>query len=297
MRRVALIYKDKDEKAGTLARKMAERLQARSIQVLAEPGALLPGATETPNPASVGQFAVVLGGDGTFLHAAGQLTERVVPLLGINMGTLGFLTPFGAGEAVEAVDRAVAGTLTIKKRMRLRVQVLRSGRLVLDTHAANDAVISQSRMARLLEISCSFDGLDMTTYRADGLIVSTPMGSTAYGLAAGGPIIEPAMEAVGLVPICPHHLTHRPLILHMESRLDITVTDPAYLTIDGQRGMEVGPEDTISVSKSHLPLEVFLPDGYSFFDVLTHKLNWGMRGGPSGGPPEPAGGSDSVPGA
>ncbi|MBU1536888.1 NAD(+)/NADH kinase, partial [Myxococcota bacterium] len=143
--------------------------------------------------------------------------------------------------------------------------------------AANDVVISHTDLARLLELECWDHKDHLTTYKSDGLILATPMGSTAYALAAGGPILSPDMEAVAMVPICPHQLTQRPLVIPSSSRITVRISSPGFVTIDGQRGCTMEPSESLVIARSLLPLSVFLPHNYSIFNVLRHKLSWGAR--------------------
>jgi NAD+ kinase len=222
---------------------------------------------------------VVLGGDGTFLYGAGLVADHGVPLFGVNLGSMGFITHFARGQAVAALEAACAGRLPIDERMRLSVTVRSRDGVVLETrNAVNDAVISQPSMARLLDFEARLDGEIVTTYKGDGLIVSTPTGSTAYNLAAGGPILTPNLEAIVLTPICPHTLTNRPLVVRGDSQMIITNVSPAgaQLTIDGQWGWPLGPGESIEVRKVDQPLRIYR-GASSFFAILHDKLSWGDR--------------------
>jgi len=220
----------------------------------------------------------VLGGDGTFLFGAGLVSDHGVPLFGVNLGSLGFITRFSRAQAVQALEAACDGRLPIDERMRLGVTVRsREGAVLEIRNAVNDAVISQPAMARLLDFETSLDGDHVTTYKADGVILSTPTGSTAYNLAAGGPILTPNLEAMVLTPICPHTLTNRPLVVKGSSVVVVrnVSPSPAQLTIDGQWGRPLSPGESIEVSKAQRPLRLY--GGSSFFAVLHDKLSWGAR--------------------
>lgn len=222
---------------------------------------------------------VVLGGDGTFLHGAALAADEGVPLLGINLGQLGFMTHYVLGEARAAIDAVAAGRLPIEERMRLRVGVHKAGREVEVRHGLNEAVIAKGGKARLLDLAVAVDGAGLTTYKADGLIVSTPTGSTAYSLAAGGPILTPDLEAMVLTPICPHTLTNRPVVLRGDARLVISNVSRSTViaTIDGQWSCELPPEDTVEIRKADRPLRTYrAPSDY--FAILREKLSWGGRG-------------------
>jgi NAD+ kinase len=223
---------------------------------------------------------VVLGGDGTFLFGASLVADHGVPLLGINLGSLGFMAHYTLAEARDAVEAVSAGALPIEERMRLQVSVRSGGREVELRAALNDAVITQRVIARLIDLRAELDGGDITTYKADGLILSTPTGSTAYNLAAGGPILTPDLEAIVITPICPHTLTNRPVVVRGEARIVVTnVSDsPVTLTIDGQWSRELGAGDSIEVRKAERPLRTFRPRS-TFFAILRQKLSWGERAG------------------
>ncbi|HJX62399.1 MAG TPA: NAD(+)/NADH kinase [Polyangia bacterium] len=221
---------------------------------------------------------VALGGDGTFLHGADLVGDHDVPLLGLNLGSLGFLTPYATCEASAALVDAVEGRLGVEERMRLHV-TLRSGGGRVESHSAlNEAVITQRNLARLMDLAASLDGDTIATYKADGLILSTPTGSTAYNLSAGGPILTPDLEAIILTPICPHTLTNRPLVVRADRGLSVTnvSADHAILTVDGLWSREVDPGDVVEVRKATRPLRVFRPRS-SFFSILRQKLSWGER--------------------
>jgi NAD+ kinase len=223
---------------------------------------------------------VVLGGDGTFLHGASLVADHGVPLLGINLGSLGFMAHYALSEARAAVEAAAAGRLPIEERMRLRVGVCSGGREVEARPALNDAVVTQRAIARLFDLSAELDGQSVATYKADGLILSTPTGSTAYNLAAGGPILTPDLEAIVLTPICPHTLTNRPVVVRGGARITVTNVSggPVMLTIDGQWNRELAANDVIEVRKADRPLRAFRP-GSAFFAILRQKLSWGTRPG------------------
>jgi NAD+ kinase len=223
---------------------------------------------------------VVLGGDGTFLYGASLVADHGVPLLGVNLGGLGFLTHYALNEAREAVTAAAGGRLPIDERMRLRVSVREAGQIVETRQALNEAAITQRSIARLLDLSAELDGTVVSRYRADGLIVSTPTGSTAYNLAAGGPILTPDLEAIVLTPICPHTLTNRPVVVRPDSKIVVNNrgSNPVTLTVDGQWSRELGPGDAIEVNRASRPLRTFRPRS-PFFAILRQKLAWGERAG------------------
>lgn len=222
-------------------------------------------------------LVVVLGGDGTMLRAADLVAERGVPVLGINLGRLGFLTPFRTTEARDAIDAAVAGELEIGERSRLSVTHQPVEGEPITRCALNDAVVHQGAMARLIELEARLDGHLIASYRADGLIIATPTGSTAYNLAAGGPIIVPGQESMTITPICAHALTNRPLVVPKDSTITVQLGGESrgvILTVDGQwaRSLQVG--DVVEIGNAARPLRIFESDK-PYFDILREKLHWG----------------------
>jgi NAD+ kinase len=222
---------------------------------------------------------VVLGGDGTLLHGAALVAGARVPILGINLGHLGFLTSCAPAGAERALEQALQGALPLEERMRLECRLTRAGGEQITKFACNDAVVNQGALARLMEVEAFLGGGRITTYRADGLIVSTPTGSTAYSLAAGGPILTPDLRAMVLTPICPHTLTNRPVVVPSASRVMIQLAAPAdqaVFTVDGQWGTQMQLGDRIEVKEAETPLYVYRLAA-SYFDVLREKLHWGER--------------------
>jgi NAD+ kinase len=222
---------------------------------------------------------VCLGGDGTLLHASSMIKEGRAPVLGINLGRLGFLVPFSPADARTALEQALDGKLPVEERMRLSVRLHRNGGEVVERLALNDAVISQGAMARLIEVLARLDGKRITLYKADGLIVSTPSGSTAYNLAAGGPILSPGQSSVAITPICPHTLTNRPLVVPGTSRIEVELTGESrsvILTVDGQTAYPLEPGDKVEITQAAAPLRVYASDK-PYFEILREKLRWGER--------------------
>lgn len=283
--RFGFLLKRGKPEARDLAAELAQVLARHDCAIVASPedASAIPGARAV-EPAVLGtciDALVVLGGDGTFLYGAGLVADYGVTLFGVNLGSMGFITHFARAQASAALESACRGELPIDQRMRLAVTVRSSsGGLVETRNAVNDAVISQSSMARLLDFEARLDGELVTTYKGDGLIVSTPTGSTAYNLAAGGPILTPDLEAMVLTPICPHMLTNRPLVLRPDSHLTVTNVSEAgaQLTIDGQWGRALGPGESIQVRKTDRPLRIYR-GASSFFAILHDKLSWGERQG------------------
>lgn len=230
-------------------------------------------------------LAVVLGGDGTMLRAARALADQGRPVLGVNLGQLGFLTPFAAEEARDAIEAAIAGKLPRTARMRLAVTFQRPGADPVVRYALNDAVVHQGAMARLVEFDAFCDDELVTTYRADGVIIATPTGSTAYNMAAGGPIVVPGQATMTMTPICAHALTHRPLVVHATAKIRLRLgadVRGAILTVDSQWAHSFLPGDTVEMTAAAAPLILFASQK-SFFDVMRDKLHWGARADRKGG--------------
>jgi NAD+ kinase len=225
-------------------------------------------------------LAIVLGGDGTLLSAARAVAGRAIPLLGVNLGGLGFLTAIPVGDLFPELERALSGIHRVTRRRLLHVAVLRGDKTVAEYEALNDAVIAKSSIARIVDLDVWAGDTFVCEYKADGLIVSTPTGSTAYSLAAAGPIIFPTVSAVCITPICPHTLTNRPLIIPADLPIRVVghvKDEDSYLTVDGQVGGHLEAGDVVECRASaHEVLLVQSPDK-TFFDVLRQKLKWGER--------------------
>ncbi len=278
---VGVAIKPGASRAEAAARELAKWLAPRGLRVLYDPhaaAALGEPATSSAELARLADLLVVLGGDGTLLAMARALEERAVPILGINLGTLGFLAEVSVDEMESAVAAALAGTMRVERRLRISVEHMRGGREVAHWRALNDAVVTSS-LARLIEIDVRADDLPVSTYPVDGLIVSTPTGSTAYSLSAGGPILLPSLEALVLTPICPHTLTQRPLVMPDTVVLEIAAKAgvEARLTVDGQEGVELADGDVVRVRRSAHGVLLVVPPQRSRFDVLRTKLRWGER--------------------
>ena len=270
--------------ADAIARELIPYLVERghSPLVLEEQATLLPGL-EVVSEAEMrrrAELLVVLGGDGTLLHGASIVGVERTPVLGVNLGTLGFLVPFAPAQARDALERALAGDLPLEERLLLRVRLCHTDGEITERVALNDAVLSQGSMARLVELSCKLDGKTVALYKADGLIVATPTGSTAYNLAAGGPILTPGQSSVAITPICPHTLTHRPLVVPAASTITIDVpgaSSSIMLTVDGQWAYPLAQGDRVEIRRADAPLRLYHSDK-SYFEILREKLSWGSRG-------------------
>lgn len=223
---------------------------------------------------------IVLGGDGTLLSGARALRGKQVPILAINLGGLGFLTSVTLEEMYPLLEQVLSGQHRSSERMMLDAEILRGGKVVEKETALNDAVANKAERARMLDFDVYIEGNHVGRYRADGLIVATPTGSTAYSLAAGGPILHPALDSFVITPICPHMLTNRPLVISGSARIEIdfaAAADPAYLTLDGQVGFQLEPMDRVTITKSASKVLLVRPPNKSYFEILRSKLRWGER--------------------
>jgi NAD+ kinase len=284
IRSVGICVKPEQPQLADLIRALEKWLVERGIEVLPDPES---GRSTEAEGLARGELAgrvdlvIVLGGDGTLLAVARAVGARDVPILGVNLGTLGFLAEIARDEIFPTLEEVLAGRFRIEERMRLDVNVERDGRSLGRYLALNDAVISNTALSRLVHLETRADGAEVTTYRADGLIVATPTGSTAYNLAAGGPILMPGFGAMTITPICAHTLTSRPLVVAQDQVVSISLPEQrnasnVVLTIDGLWGEPVGPGDRIDIREATHPFRVF-GSSKGFFDILREKLHWGAQ--------------------
>ena len=283
MRKIGLVVK-KDERAERAAAELTDWLGGRGLEVVVdEPKIGQPSQTPacremTDEIRPDVDLVVVLGGDGTLLYAARSMGRGGAPILGVNLGGLGFLTEVGLEAVYQALEAALAGEFTAEARMMLDVEVSRRGDVVSRQTVLNDAVINKGALARILDLRVKVDGLHLTSYRADGLIVSTPTGSTAYNLSAGGPIVHPAHETIILTPICPFTLSNRPLILPVNAVIEIPINPEALdvmLTSDGQVSCPLEPGDVVRVARSDNSISLIKNPHKNYFEILRTKLGWG----------------------
>ena len=279
MTKVGLVVKN-DREAEQKAEAFEQWLLKQEITVVRQqhrtPSRDMTVKKAEPSPRDL--FCVfVLGGDGTFLGAIRWIGDQQVPVLGIKFGEVGFLAEAVAEDLFTAAQSILENDFTINMRMRLQVRVLRKKQEVARETVLNDIVINKGTLARLADIETRIDGQYLTTYRADGLIIATPTGSTAYSLAAGGPVLQPAVPGILLTPICPFTLTNRPLIVPDAVLISLRVAETAsdlMLTFDGQAGMELQDGDIIEVVKSAHPVQMISITGQNYYDVLKAKLRW-----------------------
>jgi NAD+ kinase len=226
------------------------------------------------------ELLIVLGGDGTLLSAARAVRGRNIPIFAVNLGSLGFLAAIKLEEMYPQLERALRGDLTVDRRQMLLTELWRDGKLVAAYDGLNDMVLAKAEIARMIDLKVHVDGSFVCVYKADGLIVATPTGSTAYSLSAGGPIVFPSVSALSITPICPHTLTNRPVIVPDQSVIETTVLGAdhtTYLTIDGQVGELLKKGDRVVCRRSEHSISLVRPPALLFFDVLREKLKWGGR--------------------
>ena len=274
---VGIVVKPHHAEALATAAELSAWLKTKGIEQIGEP--LSAGQTGDENNASLSaDLIVVLGGDGTMISTARLIGKKEVLVLGINYGSLGYLTDFRFEEMFPALESILAGQYEIDRRVLLEAELLRGGERLAAGRVLNDVVINKSALARIIEIDVHLNGLFVNSFRADGLIVSTPTGSTAYNLSAGGPIIFPSMNAVVMTPICPFTLTNRPIVIPDAAEIELSLKDEnegVILTFDGQTGHKMKANDHVFIRKSETTFNLVQPTNRNYFDVLRDKLKWG----------------------
>lgn len=278
MKTVGLIVKYNDTEAHKMADRFESWLKAREVRVLRQES-LPPGRKYCRKDTAPSNLLClfVLGGDGTFLSAVRWIGAQEIPVLGVKFGEVGFLAETTAEQLFSAAEAVLDHDFETCERMRLQVEVIRNGQTAIKETVLNDVVLNKGALARLAAISTFVDERYLTTYKADGLIVATPTGSTAYSLAAGGPVIHPSVPGIILTPICPFTLTNRPLIIPDGSAIRLRLAERStdiMLTFDGQVGFEINEQDTIAIRKSAHPVRLITMPGRQYYDVLKAKLRW-----------------------
>ena len=285
IRRVGVVLKTSSSEAADLGRQLLVELERLGIEpVLDRSSAEVLGTESSCRRSELtahSDLVVVLGGDGTLLSVTrGPIGGT--PILGINMGTLGFLTEHPAEQLFPMLYAAIEGRATLERRERLEVSVSTPGSEPSNHTVLNDVVINKSALARMLVLSMHVDDQFVSRFKADGLIVATPTGSTAYNLSAGGPILYPTLDVLLVTPICPHTLTNRPIALSLDSVIDIrleSLSEEVFLTLDGQQGFPLTTRDLVRIHRSSDPVNLITEPSRSYFQVLHRKLKWGERGG------------------
>ena len=277
IRSVGIVVKPGHEDALSTAAEIHKWLASRGIASAGEP--VSAGDIRADNPITLdADLIVVLGGDGTMISTARLVGNRDVLVLGVNYGSLGYLTDFRIEEVFPALESIAAGNFEIDRREMLDVEHHRGGQAIAKGRVLNDVVINKSAVARIIRIDTRLNGLFVNTFRADGLIVATPTGSTAYNLSAGGPIIFPSMNAIVLTPICPFTLTNRPIVVPDNAEIEMVLdneNEGVVLSLDGQTGYTMEAQDRVLIRKSSTTFNLVQPANRNYFDVLRDKLKWG----------------------
>ncbi len=285
IRSIGIFAKPHRERIGAKIPELVRWLRAQKVEVFCDrfaadfAGGGAPGLSQDELMERI-DMLVVLGGDGTLLTAAHAASERGVPILPVNFGNLGFLTTVTLNELYATLEQVLDGEYETWKHMMLEVEVSRNGRPIELRRGLNDAVLTKGLPAKMIDFELLVDDLFVCSFRADGIIFSSPTGSTAYSLSAGGPIVSPLLEAFVVTPVCPHMLTNRPLVLPSTARLAAQFTggdEPAYLTVDGQLAAELRHHDSVRVRKSAKCLSLVRPPQRTYFEVLRNKLRWGEQ--------------------
>jgi NAD+ kinase len=279
LKKIGLVVKS-DDKAKQKAEELKQWLRSKKIEIVrkktVESGQKNSTRSLAPAPADL-DCIFVLGGDGTFLSAVRWIGDQNIPILGIKFGEVGFLAEIAEENLYTAAETVLKGDFILRARMRLSVEVRRQNETLAQETVLNDVVINRGALARLAHIETYIDDHYLTTYSADGLIVATPTGSTAYSLAAGGPVIHPAVPGIILTPICPFTLTNRPLIVPESANIKIRLAKDSsdiILTFDGQKGLEINDRDEIVIQKGPHPIRLITLPDRQYFDILKNKLKW-----------------------
>ncbi len=285
MKKIAIFAKVHDPRCQGVAEELIRWLEARDLIPLVEAHLAhhlrnVPGVEGVDIPRQA-ELVVVLGGDGTLISAARLVGDRGVPILGVNLGSLGFLTEITVDELYPVLESCLKDEHRLSERMMLDVEVEREGRELTRHQVLNDVVINKGALARIIDLETRVNDVYLTSFKADGLIISSPTGSTGYSLAAGGPIIHPAMNCLVITPICPHTLTNRPLVVADDTLITVTIKSPhhedVFLTLDGQVGVELRCGDIIRVRRARYSTKLVMSRSKNYFEVLRTKLKWGER--------------------
>jgi NAD+ kinase len=287
IRRIGVVVKPQLAEAVETTCELVEWLKARNIKLVGEPsvenerieqtGCTIESLEREELAAQV-DLLLVLGGDGTMIATARMIGDSEVPVLGINFGRLGYLAEFRIEEMFPALESILEGNYRLDRRVMLAVEHFKGSERLMHSRVLNDVVINKSVLARIIEIEAYLNGMYVNSFRADGLIVSTPTGSTAYNLSAGGPIIYPSMNAIVMTPICPFTLSNRPIVVPDDAQIEIrlkTEIEEVALTLDGQVGFSLEFGDRVLIHKSRTTFNIVQPMNRNYFDVLRDKLKWG----------------------
>jgi NAD+ kinase len=290
MKRIGIIAKKNKPEATAIANKLVAWLRAKKIEIYLEEeiGRLLFPAPSEPSLKTIKretipidmEMIIVLGGDGTLLSVARQVWNKNIPILGVNLGGLGFLTEITMDELYRVLERVIQDDFEINEREVLNAAVIRRGERIAEFTVLNDAVINKGALARIIDLETTINGEYLSTFRSDGLIISTPTGSTAYNLSAGGPIVYPSLHTIIITPICPHTLTIRPIIIPDDVKIRALLksrSEEVLLTLDGQQGFTLEFEDVVEVGKAEGHILLIKSPYRHYFELLREKLKWGER--------------------
>ena len=284
MDRIGIIAKPHRHEAKEILDKLVPWLKEnkKEVYIDIDTASLIGLSSPYPKPKipTMVDMIIVLGGDGTLLSVARLINDNDVPIFGVNLGGMGFLTEVSCEELYPALEKIFSGDYIVHERLKLTTHIHRQGKKIAEYCALNDVAINKGALARIIDLEAFIDGKYVATYKADGLIVSTPTGSTAYSLSAGGPIIYPTIEALILNPICPHTLTNRPLVVSDNLKIEITLAsenEDVFLTMDGQVGFALKYRDMVQVRKSNRKIKLILSPDKDYFQILREKLKWGER--------------------
>jgi NAD+ kinase len=279
---VAVVAKTGSEQARELTRQIRARYP--DVTIVAEQHLAQALGWEPPEDEAAAVYladlVIVMGGDGTLLHAARLIQGRTVPILGLNLGSLGFMTEITVEDFYSTLDDVLAGHFRTESRLKLTCRLYRDGAVVAEDEVLNDIVINKGALARMADHEMMIDGQYVTTYKADGVIVSTPTGSTAYSLSAGGPIVHPTVDCMIVTPICSHGLTQRPIVVPSERVITLELrraSEDVYLTLDGQLGHPMQLGDKVEVHRSANRVLLVRNPRMGYFSILRQKLRWGER--------------------
>jgi NAD+ kinase len=290
MKRIGIIAKRNKPEAVTIVKNLVEWLRPKKVEVYIEEemenllslsitGPYLNFVKRKELPSHV-EMMIVLGGDGTLLSVARQVWNRNIPILGVNLGGLGFLTEISLEELHGILERVIQGDFKTDERDVLNASVIRKGERIVEFTVLNDAVINKGALARIIDLEISIDGEYLTTFQSDGLIISTPTGSTAYNLSAGGPIVYPSLHTLIITPICPHTLTNRPIVIPDDVEVRALLKskeEEVILTLDGQQGFPLEFEDMVELRKAEGRILLIKSPHRNYFELLREKLKWGER--------------------
>ncbi len=279
---IGIIAKDKSEAVANTVNKLANFISQKNCAVVYDKSAqgILDNIeyVDRQTLADTADLAIVVGGDGTFLSAVRSLTDFNIPVLGINLGRLGFLVDISPDDMLQHLEKIMQGEYVEESRFLLQAQIKRNGSIIAEADAFNDVVIHIRDVARMIEFETYVNGQFVNFQRSDGLVISTPTGSTAYSLSSGGPLLHSTLDAMVIVPICPHTLTNRPLVINSSSEIKIVIgkreQSTAQVTFDGQTAFDAKPNDKIIITKKPNNITLIHPTNYDYFDILREKLRW-----------------------